>query len=113
MNIDTAYFDRQDLINNLPAVPVLAAPEKVDTRGEQFRAKPNGEARESTGTQTGTDFSSRADSRGGRQSNLPDTWEAIAAQLDHWADMDAFYWTQRKEKAYADWMERTYGLPTA
>jgi hypothetical protein len=39
-----------------------------------------------------------------------DTWEAIEAQLDHWAEMDREYWRQRKEKEYATWLERTYGL---
>jgi hypothetical protein len=41
---------------------------------------------------------------------LPDTWEAIEAQLDHWAEMDREYWRQRKEKEYAAWLERTYGV---
>jgi hypothetical protein len=39
-----------------------------------------------------------------------DTWEAIEAQLDHWAEMDREYWRQRKEKEYATWLERTYGV---
>jgi hypothetical protein len=39
-----------------------------------------------------------------------DTWEAIEAQLDHWAEMDREYWRQRKEKEYTVWLERTYGV---
>jgi hypothetical protein len=97
MNIDTAYHDRQDLINNLPAVPVLAEP--------TVKPKGLGEARESTESLE----SLPNDSRGGRQS-LPDTWESIEAQLDHWAEMDREYWRQRKEKEYAVWLERTYGV---
>ena len=39
-----------------------------------------------------------------------DSWEAIEKQLDYWADMDAAYWLQRKEKEYTKWLERTYGI---
>jgi hypothetical protein len=38
----------------------------------------------------------------------PESWEAISAQLDYWADMDAKYWSQRKEKEYEAWWNRTY-----
>jgi hypothetical protein len=40
----------------------------------------------------------------------PDTWEAIEAQLNFWAEMDREYWRQRKEKEYITWLERTYGV---
>jgi hypothetical protein len=100
MNIDTAYNDRQDLINNLP-VPVLAEPHRG---ADHASALQDGIARESTESLE----SLTSDSRGGQ--TLPDTWEAIEAQLDHWAEMDREYWRQRKEKEYATWLERTYGV---
>jgi hypothetical protein len=106
MNIDTAYNDRQDLINNLPAVPVLAEPHRG---ADHASALQDGIARESNEAVNNAVYSENTDSRGGRQT-LPDTWEAIEAQLDHWAEMDREYWRQRKEKEYAVWLERTYGV---
>ncbi len=43
-------------------------------------------------------------------SEQPDSWEAISAQLDYWADMDREYWRQRKEKEYTSWLERNYRI---
>lgn len=37
-----------------------------------------------------------------------DSWEAIEAQLDHWAALDRKYWEQRKEREYTAWLERAY-----
>jgi hypothetical protein len=134
MNTDIAYSDRQDLINNLPAGPVLAKSKVVSCNSA---ASYRGQARESTLMLESRERSD--DSRDGRQSNLsgrdseqlagasdknvmadvctslpaqtlPDTWEAIAAQLDHWADMDKQYWQQRREKEYAAWINRKYGV---
>jgi hypothetical protein len=158
MNIDTAYHDRQDLINNLPAAHVLAEPDGHRRESASGNTRTDGEAREST--PANSCIARKTDSRGGRQNNvsggvesrharqdgmwpqdissagpakgktelspgehvpasgssappaqtLPDTWEAIEAQLDHWAEMDREYWRQRKEKEYAVWLERTYGV---
>jgi len=39
-----------------------------------------------------------------------DTWEAISAQLDYWAQMDAEYWIQRRVTEYGRLLSRTYGV---
>jgi hypothetical protein len=104
-NIDTAYHDRQDLINNLSG--------GVESRHANHEVKtPSG--REDS-AQTNDQVSQGPTSSGSGSSAPPaqtlhDTWEAIEAQLDHWAEMDREYWRQRKEKEYATWLERTYGV---
>jgi len=33
-------------------------------------------------------------------------WEAIAAQIDYWRDMDLAYWQWRREQAYQAYLDR-------
>lgn len=93
---DTAYNDRQELIHNLSAGETNVV--SLSVGADSARC-----ATPSIGV---------APNEGGRQGAqaLPDTWEAIAAQLDYWADMDRDYWRQRREKSYAAWFDRTYGV---
>jgi len=35
-----------------------------------------------------------------------DEWRAISAQIDYWEDMDREYWRQRREQAYAEYLDR-------
>ena len=41
-----------------------------------------------------------------------DSWEALASQLDYWAERDRQYWRERKEKDYAAWLDRHFFLPS-
>lgn len=92
---DTASRDRQDLINNLSGgAPCKHGASTKDGLNAGL-VQPNNDAEGNLPATAQT---------------FPDTWEDISAQLDHWADMDRWYWQQRREKEYAAWMERTYGV---
>ena len=39
-----------------------------------------------------------------------DEWNAIANQLDYYADLDKEYWRQRRENEYRLFLERKYGV---